>query len=407
MRLNKINSFLSTLNIALCFVGYQLATSLFLPVSSDIEGISRTVTVPYRAFALLICMLVIILNFRSINGKIPLALKVLWIYWIALIIRIFYDTNFRFDLNLNGISHLWLFIMGVILPTMFAVMKSYQMIDLNKALKWVYFGTALSMILSLFNNPELLLDAHEITGRSEGNLALNTISFGHLGTTGAALSFFLLSRGERSFIQKVIIIAILLLSFFVMIRAGSRSPILALAIVLIFWIFSSRKYVLASIFILIVTLILLIIFLEPILSLIGEISPLMELRLRYAIFEGDSSGRDILYKEAFQLFLNKPFFGSQFALFGNYGELGFAYPHNIVIEAFMALGVFGGLAMIFILWNSLKSSYILIKNNIQYYWICLILIQQIVLAMLGQFYYNQILNILLVIVLLKNNQAYK
>jgi len=54
MKYNKINTFLVTLNFVLMFIGYQLATSLFLPVSSDIEGISRTVTVPYRAFALLI-----------------------------------------------------------------------------------------------------------------------------------------------------------------------------------------------------------------------------------------------------------------------------------------------------------------------------------------------------------------
>ena len=61
---SKINIFLSTLNFVLCFVGYQLATSLFLPISSDLEGISRTVTVPYRAFALFISFQIIFLNIR-------------------------------------------------------------------------------------------------------------------------------------------------------------------------------------------------------------------------------------------------------------------------------------------------------------------------------------------------------
>jgi peptidoglycan/LPS O-acetylase OafA/YrhL len=97
---SKINTFFSTLNFVLVFVGYQLATSLFLPVSSDMEGISRTVTVPYRAFALLISLLVILLNLKKRVGKTPLALKVLWVYWFALIICIFYDTNIRIDVTL-------------------------------------------------------------------------------------------------------------------------------------------------------------------------------------------------------------------------------------------------------------------------------------------------------------------
>src|SRR5690554_2275483 len=94
---SKLNTFFSNLNFVLIFVGYQLATSLFLPVSSDIEGISRTVTVPYRAIALLISLIVILLNLTTKIGKSHLAIHVLRFFWIALILRIFYDTNLRMD----------------------------------------------------------------------------------------------------------------------------------------------------------------------------------------------------------------------------------------------------------------------------------------------------------------------
>src|SRR5690554_4933488 len=129
---NRYNIFFSTLNFVLMFIGYQLATSLFLPVSSDIEGISRTVTVPYRAFALLVSLIVILLNYRNKIGQSHLAIKVLLFFWIALIIRIFYDTNVRFDINLKDTSQLWLYVFGIVLPAMYSVIKSYRAVDLKK-----------------------------------------------------------------------------------------------------------------------------------------------------------------------------------------------------------------------------------------------------------------------------------
>ena len=398
-KFSKYNYFFSTLNFVLMFIGYQLATSLLLPVSSDIEGISRTVTVPYRAFALLVSLIVILLNFRNKICKSHLVLKVLLLFWIALIIRIFYDTNIRIDVYLNNTNQLWLYVFVILLPAMYSVIKSYRAIDLNKALKWVYLGTVITLILSLFNNSALLMDASEITGRVEGNLALNTISFGHLGTMGFLLSLFILSRQGVGVIKRIFIIFVMLLSFFIMLRAGSRSPVMALAVVLIFWLFAKGKNLVLGISITAVTLLLIFVFIDPILSLMGNISPVIEARLRASIYEGESSGRDPLYNYAFQAFLEKPLTGSQFAIFNNHGE--FNYSHNIILDALMGLGLFGGLAMIYILWSGLKRSYIMIKLKDNHFWISLILIQQIVLSMLsGAFYYNQILNVMLVFVVL-------
>lgn len=394
---NKFNVFLSTLNFVLCFVGYQLATSLFLPVSSDIEGISRTVTLPYRAFALLISLLVVFFNLRNKVGKIPLVMKLLWIYWIALIIRIFYDTNIRIDVHIGNTMQLWLYIFGIILPAMYSIMKSYQMIDLNKALKWIYLGTIFSLFLSLFNNAALLMDAEEITGRNEGNLALNSISFGYLANMGIVLSIFMLSRGGNSIIKKTVLIAIALMSFFIMLRAGSRSPVLALIVILLFWMFAKGKNIILGFSITIVVITLLIIFIDPILNLMGNISPVIELRLRATIYMGDSSGRDPIFEEAFQSFLDHPFWGSQFALFKIGG--GFINSHNIILDSLMGLGILGGILMVYILWVAIKNSYSLIKNDNANFWICLILLQQIVVSMFsGAIYLDQLLNILLVMI---------
>lgn len=393
----KVNTFFSTLNFVLCFVGYQLVTSIFLPATSDIEGISRMVTIPYRASALLLSLLVIILNLKKKKEKTPIVVKMLWLYWIALIIRIFYDTNIRIDVNLKDTTQLWLYIFGIILPAMYSVMKSYRMIDFNKALKWIYLGTLLSLILSLFNNATLLMDAAEITGRTEGNIALNTISFGHLATMGVILSFFMLLRGGKSLIKKTVLIAIMLISFFIMLRAGSRSPVLALIVILLFWMFASGKNMILGFTITIAVITLLIVFIDPILNFMGNISPVIEARLRASIYMNDSSGRDPLFDTALQAFLDKPFFGKQFALFRSGG--GFINSHNIILDALMGLGLFGGILMIYILWKAVKFSYLLIKHNHSCFWISLILIQQVVVSMFsGAIYSDQLINVLLIII---------
>jgi len=395
MTYSKANTFFSTLNFILCFVGYQLATSIFLPATSDLEGISRSVTVPYRSFALLISLLVIVLNLKIRIGKIPIAVKMLWLYWIALIIRIFYDTNVRNDVYLKDTTQLWLYIFGIILPAMYSVMKSYRMIDFNKALKWIYLGTLLSLILSLFNNAALLMDVDEITGRTGGNIALNSISFGHLATMEVILSLFMLLRGGENLIKKTVLIAIMLISFFIMLRAGSRSPVLALIVILLFWMFARGENMVLGFSITIAVVTLLIVFIDPILNFMGNISPVIEARLRASIYMGDSSGRDPLFEEAIQAFLDKPFFGKQFALFWSDG--GFGNSHNIILDALMGLGLFGGILMIYILWKSVKYSYLLIKHNHPNFWISLILIQQIVVCMFsGAIYSEQLINVLLI-----------
>jgi hypothetical protein len=394
---NKLNIFFSTLNFVLVFIGYQLATSLFLPVSSDLEGISRSVTIPYRAFALLISIFVIILNFKRKSKKTSLVLVILGIYWIALIIRIFYDSVLRSDVFIIGTSQLWFYIFGIILPAMFSIMKSYTLIDLDKALKWIFIGTVLTMILSLFNNTSLLMDSSEVTDRATGNVALQTIAFGHLGTMGIVLSLIMLFKGGLNLFKKAIIIIIILLSFLIMIRAGSRSPVLALAVIILFWMFALNKNIIKGFYVAISLILLLIIFLEPILSIIGEISPIMEIRLRMGIYGGNTSGRDIIYEQAIQAFIDSPIIGSQFALFSNIGV--FTYSHNIILDSLMGLGIIGGIAMAYILFDSLLSISYLIKRKDPHFWIGLILLQQIVLSMLsGAIYYNQILNFLIVFI---------
>lgn len=391
MKSNKINVFFSTLNFVLCFVGYPLATALFLPNTSDIENVSMSVTVPYRAFALLIAILVIIINFKKSSGLWSIPLKVFLFFWGILILRIFYDVFF-IDSHLIETSQLWLYIFGICLPSVFSVIKSYKFIDLENSFYLIISLTTLVLILSLFTNQNIFIESDE---RQDANLAFNTIQFGNFGASAIILGIFALLSLKLNLFKKFITTLIICIGFFCMLRSGSRGPVIQLVFVLSYLLFFKSGHLFKGALVLFVAIVLGIVFLEEILNFLGNISPLIEDRLRSAIYEGDTSDRDPLYKTAFDFFSESPIVGKQFAFFESDGT--FLYSHNIILDSLMGLGIIGFTALIYFLGSSFKISNYLMINKYPNYWINLLLIQQIIYNMFSSaFYYNQLLSALLV-----------
>lgn len=396
----KLNIFLSTLNFVLCFIGFQLVTSLFLPAISNIEGVTRAVTIPYRVIALSLSLLVIIINFRKSINSFPTPLMVLLFYWVILIIRMTYDVFIRSDVHFSNTSQIWFFVFGICLPAVHSIIVSYRYIDLDKSFWWIIALTSLTLVLTLFSNQALLFSLTEANGRQGGNAAISTIAFGHFGTTSIILGLYTLIKKKLNLLLKVLTILLILFGFYCMLRAGSRGPVMALIVVLFFWLFSHEKNFFRGIIILIFISVLTLILLDQILVLMGNISPLIEERLRLSIYKGSTGGRDPYYASAINAFLDSPIWGKQFVLF--FADGSFDYSHNILLDALMGLGIIGGAALIYFLGIALKKSYYLIKNKDPHFWICLLLIQQIMFNMVSSaFYYNQLLSVLLVFIFLK------
>jgi len=395
----NLNSTFSTLNFVLCFVGYPLATSLFLPVSSDIEGISRSVTIPYRAFALMISIFVIAININKSPSKVPLAFKVFIFFWAILIFRIFYDLHFRLDVHLKDPGQLWLYIFGICLPAVFSILKSYRYINLGKALYWIYLLSILTLILTLFSNQLIFIDTTEVQGRQNANIALNTIIFGHIGTSVVLVSIFLLLKTSITTKIKIGIVLILIMATFVMLRAGSRGPLVALIIVLLFWTFSFKRNILTGATIIFVTSLVTFLFINSILELIGSISPIIASRMEMTLYENDLSDRQWFYGKAIEAFYDSPIWGKQFAIFRSNGE--FSYSHNIVLDALMGLGIIGGSLIMYFLYKALTKAYTIIKIRDNHYWISLIFIQQFIFSMTsGAIYHDQQFSALLTFIFL-------
>lgn len=390
---NKINIFFSTLNFVLIIVGYQLVTTLFLPSNVDLESVSRTVTIPFRAFALGVIIVVFFLNIRKKTSPYPLPFIVLLIYWFLLILRIVQNNFFSTEFFLKDTEQLWLFIFGICLAGLLSAVKSFDIINYNFALHLILISIAVILLVTLFSNQALIGNSDNEL-RVDANVALNTISYGNLGTMGVYLSLFYLFQTKRNLVIKILLILLIILSVYSILRSGSRGPLLSLFIVLLFWFFSKGKNFAVGIFIVIFSFLLLYLFREQIISIMGDVSPILENRLR-ATLEGQSNdGRDVIYSTSWNLFLDHPFFGNQFAIINSAQE--YTYSHNLILDALIALGFFGGILIIYLIISAIKAIYFSINSKTPYFWISLILMHQIMVLMVsGAFYEDQILAYLL------------
>lgn len=395
MNQTKLNTFFSTLNIVLVFIGYQFTTSLFSPFMPETEA-SRIVTVPYRAFALLVCLITIFLNYKS-KFKLNVVLKVLMIYWALLLIRFFYDMYFRMDVYVFTDVKLrtLLFMIPMTLIPMYSVMKSYKVIDFKKLLTLTYILSSFTILYIFITNQSFQNSSLE---RLDANVALTTINTGHLGLFVLILSLFSLIRKNNSLAKRIFYNIIAIISVLVMLRAGSRGPLLAFVGVIIFWILGASKNKAQNLIILFFIVIIGYFSLEYILKFIEYVSPVLEARLKRGQVE-QIEGRDFLYINAWETFIENPFLGKNFAIYSGSGTM--IYSHNLFMDSIMQLGIAGGLMIIYILLKTTFKIVDLIKLKSLYFWIGLILVQEIMAIMVsGSFYYSPIVSILIVLLFL-------
>jgi len=180
-----------------------------------------------------------------------------------------------------------------------------------------------------------------ILGQEEGTLLgedgtrvsferLNAILFGHASVSAVCVSLcVLLTDSGRK--MKIWAAIVTIASAAMAYQAASRGPLVALAMVAVLIIFSSGKsrWLLLAL---------------AILTVIGSLFSLMDFsglldRTRFTTVGEDAGSleRFQLIIDAFSDFWNSPIYGNGFEVSGGGG-----YPHNVLVEVFMATGVIGG-----------------------------------------------------------------
>ncbi|GHU67774.1 hypothetical protein FACS189413_03180 [Bacteroidia bacterium] len=358
MKFQKIHTFAPTLNLFLIIIGYTIVTTLFLPLSGGGDlNITRLVTVPYRVFTFFISLWTLWMNF-SVNRKINIGIKILLCFWVVYILKLLLLLLFNSSVAAvydNKNEYLIRTVGSVFIPLL-SVLYSYEKINWIKLFRYLYVYGLLILGIALFFNQNIMQDEGLGLGvlRLSVNIAFGSISYGQLAAWVGIFSLYLLLYTPLIRRKKIYIFLCLLFAFYSLTIAGSRGPFVSFCFVAALMIYAKQKQGFIGLIVTILIGIVFFLFQDIFYSLLENISPVISSRLG----EANSDDRIGLYREAWRQFINNPIIGKDFVLLSN----GY-YPHNIVLESFIALGFLGGIIMIILLLKATSNAIILLQNR--------------------------------------------
>ena len=373
----------------------------------DVESATNQVTTPFRLFTIAIATIVIVQSFRQqrVILKQNRTTIFLMVFWAMLLLRLFYDLQIRTDIFIQHAEtfRIWPYVLLFSLYCGFSIAISYKKIDMQLAFRLTAFALTISLILSLIYNPLLLANSAEIDTRLEGNAALRTITFGQMGLTAVIIGACMMYSERSLFLKYIIPLFLLVFGALVSLRSGSRGPLISFCAIVAFAIIAYSKKPLIGFVMAFVFIGLVVAFSQYILILIERIAPVLAERLMYTTTNRD---RTVLFQEAWERFVYNPFFGDRFAII--YPDGSFIYSHNMILDALMGMGFFGGIIFLAMYLSVTIDAYKLLKYDKKYIWIVFILIQQIAAGMVsGAFYLKPILTILIIFIALSSTRYTK
>ena len=389
--MHRFKSFLATFYLLLVFCGYEFVTMIFLSPSSES---TQFVTIPFRGFTLLLGFVLLIFAVRFKNIKVnTYGINLFFIYCFFFLIRMVYDIHISSNSYINDIPAFWLVIFSVTIFPVIITYKTFRFVRIDKLLWWYLICAFLTLLLSV-----LKMEDFSGTIRQSGNVALNPITYSNLALSTILLSIYILFEIGISKIYKLLVCIILLFGFYCLFIAGSRGPLLSLFIIVTIWSTLRSGKISGFIFTMICAVFILI-FLNEIISLIGEVSPILESRFSDTLREGNTDRRDELANFAKKAFLDSPIYGKQFAIFEMYK---LNYPHNLFLEGFMALGIGGFLLLFASLSAFIKACrHIFMKKKNT--WLSLLLFQYLISSLIsGTIYYTPLFSVSILLVLISD-----
>jgi len=359
-------------------------------ILAEILNVNHTIfSVIYRGLFLTLCLFLLFnTDLRKLFKKKYIQLFLL--FFILYFIRVLSDTLFHpIKLGFPIIKY-YTFTWGVIIIPVLAFNFKINTKQLEKAFKVIL---PIFLFICLYS---LAISNFKFENGSErlwGGTTIHPIGLGHIAVTNIIISLFFFVKkhnnfGSKSFLAFNIIISLITLSL-----TESRGPIIALGIVLLGFLFfivgiKNKKYLVFSTIALIFFTVILVVFTK------------FEDRVIFTIIHGGA--RIEHWKVAIHQFIESPILGSALE-----ERVRHIYPHNIIIESFMALGILGGILFLVQLKNFLKISYKFltsIHSNIK--WVVLIFIQYFINSMFSGSLISNNLFWYLGVLLLSNREIY-
>lgn len=315
----------------------------------------------------------------SIPKKYFVLFLFLFIYFLRLVYDLYmYDITLYFDDATNSyktdVYYILLYLVIVIFPVLGILSIDSSKIDFNFILNSIYYIIFFILMYSLFYRT---IYGYQI--RSSGILKLDVITYGHYGATLMILSFYKIFISEKLRLFRIVYLIGIISGLIVIFVSGSRSPLLAVGFAMIFF-YHRKLNILKSTLIFSFSFLFLYIFSFDILFFINDLFPntLVE-RIMYGFRNIDSiGGRNMFLSIGIEEFMESPIIGKSFLITKPHFEG--AYPHNLIIESFMALGIIGGTIFTVINFNILRYvDKIIISENFE--WVGLLFLQFFIFGM--------------------------
>jgi len=372
------------------FSGYQL-----MMIGVFVAGLgyaSRYFTVPYRAGFLAFALLVIL---YGISTRSFARLGRLWIplliFWLLYFIRIAMDGYlFPVPLGMEPIEHVQKAVGMTFIPMFIFLLR----LD-SKGNRWVFnaFWTVqigCLIIILLFYKQYFGETYRLLVHASTGNVTtlMGPIGLAYIGVVTVVISFQRLLM-NISFLRSMVLLVIIAGGITIIIFSATLSALVAILLACSIIIISvnilnrySRKVIWTLLIVLTVCLSSYII-LEKIGSAVVTRSDALVTQLASGD-PGVGSGRLGIYQNTLKQIFQNPLFGS-----GLEEKHARVYPHNNILEAFMATGVLGGICFCILCWATLKRCFLVLRKKNNYGWIACIFIVYFIQGLFSSSIINQ------------------
>ncbi len=354
------------------------------------ESVSMSMMkVAYYAVLLLCYLALFIKNTKHLQTfyyhwgfvSLPLTLFI-WLY----LCRMIYDivvVGIQTEIVVNPSTLLFLFANGMLIPLYSSRLIRIDNIcfkQLNIMLLCTYGAMAMASLFFIHTGKS---DEYMFSdGRFMGNAHIDTIAFGHLGCSIIILSLALYRR-RQNLLFTLALAAAVIVGTVCLFGAGSRGPMVALAVCLLVLLYA-YGIGLKAFAIMAASLVLIIVLFPTINQIATENGNFALERLYNSLFSqneldsGLSTGRDKLYRLGWEAFCDNPLLGKGFLL-----ENG-KYVHNCVLESFMACGIFGGLAFTVSLIYTTYAAFAIAKRDKRYLFLSMLYMQQLMYSLFSR-----------------------
>jgi O-antigen ligase len=351
---------------------------------------SRVATVPFRGFMLLLQLYALgrLLAAGHLRMGMSIISAVVVFFWAAYSLRFIVDAALlQVPLGADA-SDMTLSLFAMCLPT-FIVLYQIRDIELySKALTWSMLALGVCCLASMLRTRT----AQDLTlhGRYQGNDILNPISYGHMGVTAIILGLFVLlqiGHVRTPWYLRVGATGTVCLGGFSILAASSRGALVAgmLLVPIVGYLglrCGSRLFTVgicvALGFVLSITI--------TYFSQTGlRLDRLLGSAAAYNLANDSVNSRHNMIRDAWREYLDHPWFGSSIV-----ERNALIYPHNAIVEAFMATGTFGGSAFALLVLAAIYRAVRLIRRDPGTAWIPICFFQQLIGAMFSGGLYGNV-----------------